>query len=237
MQKTVDTLVVIPAFNEELSLGLVIRDIRSQELNVKIVVIDDGSSDQTFEVASNLGVQVLKMPFNTGVGAAMRLGFKFAFANDFKKVIQIDADGQHEASDIHKIIGQLDNFDVVIGSRFADGAESFQIPKYRRFVMYIVAKITSKLVGVKLTDVTSGFRGSNLKAIEVFKSKYPPEYLGDTIESIIIAHRSGLTITEFPTTIRSRAFGNSSQSFFKATGYTLRAFLVVLLASIHKKID
>ena len=164
----------------------------------------------------------------------MRLGFKYASQNGYDSVVQVDADGQHVPKEINSLLLKLDRFDVVIGSRFADGASGFEVAGSRRIAMRLLASSLSKITKVKLTDVTSGFRASGPRAIELFATSYPPEYLGDTIESLVIAHRKGLLITEVPTTIRQRLTGTSSQSTIKALIYTVRASFVLLLSLLHR---
>ena len=227
-------LVVIPALNEARNLPSVLSEFKALNSPIDVVVVDDGSSDETFQIAQKAGVTALKLPFNLGVGAAMRLGFRFALENGYSTVIQVDADGQHVPSEISSLLSALENFDVVIGSRFATGASGFDVAGSRRFAMRILAFSISRIVGENLTDVTSGFRASGLRAIELFAKSYPPEYLGDTIESLVIAHRHGLKVREVPTTIRQRLTGTSSQTTIKALVYTVRAALVLLLSLLHR---
>lgn len=228
------TLIVIPAFNEVANIASVLNEISISAPELDVLVVDDGSTDNTFELASEHGVAVLRLPFNLGVGAAMRLGFKYASQNGYESVVQVDADGQHVPKEIKSLLSKLDRFDVVIGSRFADGASGFEVTGSRRLAMRLLASSLSKITKVKLTDVTSGFRASGPRAIQLFATSYPPEYLGDTIESLVIAHRSGLLITEVPTTIRQRFTGTSSQSTMKALIYTVRASFVLLLSLLHR---
>jgi glycosyltransferase involved in cell wall biosynthesis len=228
------TLIVIPAFNEAANILSVLDEISLSTPQLDVLVVDDGSTDNTFEVASKHGVSALQLPFNLGVGAAMRLGFKYASQNGYEAVVQVDADGQHVPKEIDSLLSKLERFDVVIGSRFADGASGFEVTVSRRLAMRLLASSLSKITKVKLTDVTSGFRASGPRAIKLFATSYPPEYLGDTIESLVIAHRSGLSITEVPTTIRQRLTGTSSQSTIKALIYTVRASFVLLLALLHR---
>ena len=228
------TLIVIPAFNEAANILSVLDEISLSTPNLDVLVVDDGSTDNTFGLASEFGVTVLRLPFNLGVGAAMRLGFKYASQNGYESVVQVDADGQHVPKEIKSLLSKLDRFDVVIGSRFADGASGFEVTGSRRLAMRLLASSLSKITKVKLTDVTSGFRASGPRAIKLFATSYPPEYLGDTIESLVIAHRSGLSITEVPTTIRQRFTGTSSQSTIKALIYTARAAFVLLLSLLHR---
>ena len=228
------TLIVIPAFNEVANIASVLNEISISAPELDVLVVDDGSTDSTFELASEHGVAVLRLPFNLGVGAAMRLGFKYASQNGYESVVQVDADGQHVPKEIKSLLSKLDRFDVVIGSRFANGASGFEVTGSRRLAMRLLASSLSKITKVKLTDVTSGFRASGPRAIKLFATSYPPEYLGDTIESLVIAHRNGLLITEVPTTIRQRLTGTSSQSTVKALIYTVRAAFVLFLSLLHR---
>jgi glycosyltransferase involved in cell wall biosynthesis len=229
------TLIVIPAYNEAENLKLVLFEIKDSLPGVPVLVVDDGSIDGTSDVVRSFGIPVLVMPFNVGVGGAMRAGFTYAVRNGFTNVVQLDADGQHVPSEVPRLVAELQIADVVVGSRFALGSTSFRVSPIRRFIMKILAVALTKIVGTKLTDVTSGFRASGPMALKIFSVSYPPEYLGDTIESLVMAHRAKLTIAEIPTTIRSRNLGTSSQSRFKATIYTLRAVVVLFLAVIHKR--
>ena len=228
---------MIPAFNEEANIVSVLDEISISTIGLDVLVVDDGSTDNTFDLATGHGVKVLRLPFNLGVGAAMRLGFKYAHKYGYHSVVQVDADGQHVPHEINSLLSQLDRFDVVIGSRFADGASGFEVAGSRRLAMRLLAAALSKITKVKLTDVTSGFRASGPRAIKLFATSYPPEYLGDTIESLVIANRNGLSITEVPTTIRQRLTGTSSQSTIKALIYTVRAAFVLLLSVLHRSVE
>lgn len=223
------TLVVIPAFNESAVLGQVLFDIKNQLPGFSYVVIDDGSSDNTHLIAEKLDVTVLRLPFNLGVGGAMRLGFKFAIQNGYDNVIQIDADGQHNPADVPVLLSHLENHDLVIGARFA-GKGDYQAIGPRRWAMWVLSKSLSKVAKTALTDTTSGFRASGPAAIELFSENYPAEYLGDTVESLVIAARSGLRITQVPVTMRERQGGKPSQNPAKAMIYLIRATVALLIA-------
>lgn len=228
-------LVVIPAFNEVDSIGSVIQDIRIHIPNASILVVDDGSIDKTVQVAESANVDVLSLPFNVGVGGALRAGFLYAHRNSFTQVLQIDADGQHRAEHAKTILESADGFDVVVGSRFAESKHNYDASLLRRLAIRILSSVISKICKTKLTDVTSGFRLSSSSAIELFMREYPVEYLGDTVESLVIAHKSGLSIKEVPVKMSKREFGTPSQNVLKSSWYLLRAFLVIILSLIHRK--
>ena len=228
-------LVVIPAFNEENSIGNVIQDIRVHIPSASILVVDDGSKDNTVKVAEATKVKVLSLPFNVGVGGALRAGFLYAHRNSFTQVLQIDADGQHKAEHAKVLLESGDGFDIVIGSRFTESKNSYNTSLLRRLAIRILSAAISKICMTKLTDVTSGFRLSSSSAIELFMKDYPVEYLGDTVESLVIAHKSGLSIKEVPVQMSKREFGSPSQNVLKSSWYLLRAFLVIILSLMHRK--
>jgi len=228
-------LVVIPAFNEADSIEKVIQDIRNHIPSASILVVDDGSDDKTVEVAKSTNVPVLSLPFNVGVGGALRAGFLYAYRNSFTQVLQIDADGQHRAEHAKSLLESSDGFDIVIGSRFAESKPNYEASFFRRLAIRLLSSVVSKICKTKLTDVTSGFRLSSSSAIELFMTDYPVEYLGDTVESLVIAHKSGLSIKEVPVQMSKREFGAPSQNFLKSSWYLLRAILVVILSLINRK--
>jgi glycosyltransferase involved in cell wall biosynthesis len=231
----VSLLVVIPAFNEENSIGNVIQDIRVHIPSASILVVDDGSKDNTVKVVESTKVKVLSLPFNVGVGGALRAGFLYAHRNSFTQVLQIDADGQHKAEHAKILLESGDGFDIVIGSRFTESKNSYNTSLLRRLAIRILSAAISKICKTKLTDVTSGFRLSSSSAIELFMKDYPVEYLGDTVESLVIAHKSGLSIKEVPVQMSKREFGSPSQNVLKSSWYLLRAFLVIILSLMHRK--
>jgi glycosyltransferase involved in cell wall biosynthesis len=227
-------LVVIPAFNEEKSISNVIRDIRTHIPQASILVVDDGSHDATSEVAESESVNVVSLPFNVGVGGALRVGFLYAHRNSFSQVLQIDADGQHKASEAKFLLDSSEGCDIVIGSRFAESTKNYSASFLRKLAIRWLSFLISKICRTKLTDVTSGFRLSSSSAIELFMKEYPVEYLGDTVESLVIAHKAGLSIKEVPVQMSQREFGSPSQNFVKSSWYLLRATLVVVLSLIHR---
>jgi glycosyltransferase involved in cell wall biosynthesis len=224
---TKNFLVIIPAFNEESiidkTLTALLREIPSNH----ILVVDDGSCDKTRKIVEERRIRLISLPFNLGVGAAMRAGFQYALKNNFKKVVQFDADLQHQPESIKLIISELDNFDVVVGSRFTSSS-TYEASLVRTLAMTFLKKFVSRHIGRKMTDVTSGFRGANKKAITLFAEFYPTEYLADTVESLILAHDKGLAINEVSVTMQERQGGMPSQNIFRSTLYLFRSILVII---------
>jgi glycosyltransferase involved in cell wall biosynthesis len=232
MSALTDTLVVLPAFNEEGSVADVVREVLSKLPGVSCLVVDDGSRDSTARLARGAGAAVASLPFNLGVGAAMRVGFRYASEHGFANVIQIDADGQHDPATVPRMLDQLDEVDIVIAARFA-GVGDYDVRGPRRWAMRVLAFTLSRVTGARLTDATSGFRASGPRAIAVFVNNYPAEYLGDTVESLVIAARSGLKVRQIPTEMRPRAAGVPSHNPARAAAYLGRAIMALIFALVR----
>jgi glycosyltransferase involved in cell wall biosynthesis len=225
-------LIAIPALNEEASIGAVLDELGTHHDLADVVVIDDGSSDDTHLVVAGRGVRVLRHAINLGVGAAMGTAFKYAVRNGYEAVVQVDADGQHRPEFLERLLAQIGDADIVIGSRFADGGY-FRTTGARRSVMRVIAWVVSAYARTRLTDVTSGFRVSGPRAVALFAQHYPVEWLGDTVESIVLASRQGLVVREISVSMNERLAGLPSQNVFKALMYTGRIFLILLLAGMR----
>jgi glycosyltransferase involved in cell wall biosynthesis len=229
-----DVLVIMPAWNESEAIGSTIREVFAFGPPCDVLVVDDGSRDNTAAVAQGAGATVLQLPFNMGVGGAMRTGFKYAKSHGYTQVIQVDADGQHDPRDIKVVLEGLREADIAIGARFADkGTYSVRGP--RKWAMIVLAWTLSKVAGTKLTDVTSGFRAANAKAIRQYVDHYPAEYLGDTIDSLVVAIRSGCTVRQVGVSMRERQGGEPSHDAVKAALYLGRSGLALIFALTRKK--
>ncbi|TFC19199.1 glycosyltransferase family 2 protein [Cryobacterium algoritolerans] len=226
------TLIVMPAFNEAESVGDVIREVHSKIPGAQCLVVDDGSGDDTTSVARAAGAEVAVLPFNLGVGGAMRLGFKYALERGFDNVVQIDSDGQHDPGNVPNLIAQLEKADLVIGARFA-GEGEYAVHGLRKAAMRLLATILSRTAGTALTDTTSGFKACGPRAVKLFAEHYPAEYLGDTIEALVIASRAGCVIVQVPVSMRPRAGGKPSHNPFEAATYLGRAFLALGFALVR----
>lgn len=227
------TLVAIPAFNEEASIGAVLDELGSHHSLSQVIVIDDGSRDATRQVVLAHGVRVIRHSINLGVGAAMGTAFKFAVRNGYDTVVQVDADGQHRPEFLQRLLDAVGEADIVIGSRFA-GGNHFRAPAARRGAQRVIAWVVSAYTRTRLTDVTSGFRVAGPRAVRLFAQHYPVEWLGDTVESIVLASRQGLRVREISVEMNERMAGLPSQNVFRALGYTGRIFLILLLAGLRK---
>lgn len=226
-------LVIMPAFNEAESVGNSVREVLAIERNYHVLVVNDGSHDDTAEIAANAGATVLNLPFNLGVGGAMRAGFKYAQRCGYRRVIQVDADGQHDPKNIEEVLAGLDHADISIGARFADRGD-YKVSGLRKWAMQFLAMVISSLAGTKLTDVTSGFRAANDRAIRQYLDHYPAEYLGDTIDSLVVAIRSGCRVTQVPVEMRPRQGGKPSHNPVKAAVYLGRSVFALLFALTRK---
>ncbi|MFO7690437.1 MAG: glycosyltransferase family 2 protein [Cryobacterium sp.] len=223
------TLIVMPAFNEEEVVGAVVTEVLSTLPGVACLVVSDGSTDRTAEVAERAGAVVLTLPFNLGVGGAMRLGFLYAVNNGFDNVVQLDADGQHDPRNVPELLSRLDSVDIVIGARFA-GAGDYSVSGPRKWAMKFLSTAISGIAKTRLTDVTSGFKAAGPRAVQLFSVHYPAEYLGDTIESLVLASRAGYTVTQVPVAMRPRAGGVPSHNPFKSAVYLGRAAMALVIA-------
>jgi hypothetical protein len=177
------TLIVLPAFNEQQSLPAVLAEVSSVMGSADLLVIDDGSTDRTSAAANRAGVDVVTLPFNLGVGGALRAGFRYTVRYGYRQMVQVDADGQHDPREIPNLLRPLDHADTVIGARFA-GRGGYEVDRARRLAMSVLARSLSRRTHAVLTDTTSGFRAFGPRAIALFAREYPAEYLGDTVEAL-----------------------------------------------------
>jgi glycosyltransferase involved in cell wall biosynthesis len=224
-------LVIVPAWNEEESVGSVVADLVQAVPYADVLVVNDGSTDQTSSVARKAGAQVLDLPVNLGVGGAMRAGYKYAYRNGYARAAQHDADGQHDPAAIEPLLRAMDEqgADIMIGSRFS-GVGKYKVRGPRRWTMRLLSLVLSIVARTRLSDTTSGFKICNERAIRLFSANYPAEYLGDTVESIVIGARAGLRIRQAGVSMRTRVAGRPSHSPIRAGVFLLRAILALIVA-------
>lgn len=227
------TLIIIPAFNEEASLPGVIQDLRTNFPEGDILVVDDGSRDRTAAIAAAAGVRVARLPFNLGIGGAVQTGYRLAQKEQYDVAVQFDGDGQHVAAEIRGLLDALarGGGDIVVGSRFlapGDYRPSF----FRRIGIWIFSRVLSSIIGMPVTDTTSGFRAANRRVIAQFSRVYPEDY--PEVESLVVLHRAGLRIAEVPVRMRDRTGGRSSITPVRSAYYMVKVLLAVFVDLLKK---
>ncbi|WP_096084716.1 glycosyltransferase family 2 protein [Agaribacterium haliotis] len=222
-------LIIIPAYNEAASIVGVVNSINEQKKGYFCVVINDGSQDDTAQLAENAGAKVLDLPANLGIGGAVQTGFKYAKRFNFDVAIQFDGDGQHMASEIPKLIHKLDDgYDICIGSRFVEQTQGFQSTRIRRLGIYFFETLNRLLIKQRVTDSTSGFRAYGRPAIEFLADNYPTDY--PEPEAVIELARAGFKLTEVATEMKARQGGESSISSWKSIYYMVKVSISMLMA-------
>lgn len=226
-------IIIVPAYNEEKSLPGVIRDLCDHVPHADILVVNDGSRDSTERVARDLGVMVLGLPFNLGIGGAMQTGYRYAERNGYDIAIQFDGDGQHVASEVKALCEELQQgrADIIVGSRFLRPGE-YRPTIFRMLGIWIFSTVLSAILGMRVTDTTSGFRATNRRVIEFFARTYPEDY--PEVESLVLLHRAGMTIGEVPVVMRDRTGGRSSITPIRSAYYMIKVLLAVFIDLLKK---
>jgi hypothetical protein len=224
---------IVPAYNEEASVGRVVTELREVDPELDVVVVDDGSRDRTAAVAQAAGAAVVTLPFNLGIGGAMQTGFRYAAEHGYDVAIQVDGDGQHDPRELKKILEPVlaGEVDVAVGTRFA-GGEGFQSTRTRRFGIRVFAWVVSRIVGQRVTDTTSGFRAVNRKGIRLFAAEYPPDY--PEVEATVVLSRHHLRMLEVPVVMRIRETGSSSITALRSVYYMVKVLLALFIGLFRK---
>ena len=228
-------LVILPALNEGRNIALAVRRFRALLPQADALVINDGSSDDTSAEARSAGAQVLELPYNLGIGAAVQAGFQFARANDYDIVLRNDGDGQHAPEANIALLARLEtgDVDVVIGSRFIDARGDYGTPLPRRLGSAILARLLSAIISQRVTDPTSGCAAFNRRAIKLFSDAYPHDY--PEPEAIVMLHRSGLRQVEAPVKMIPRQHGDSSITPLRSVYYMLKVILAILINLLRQR--
>lgn len=231
-------VVIVPAYNEEESISLVLTELAEHAPAWSVVVVDDGSTDATSAIArSHPGVHVLTLPFNLGIGGAMQAGYRFALRGGFTHALQVDADGQHDPREIPKLLAVLaadPTIDMVVGTRFLEpDSDGFKSSAARRVGIGIFARLLSRIVGERVTDPTSGFRLVRRTGIELFATDYPHDF--PEVEAIVMMHAHRLRATETAVVMRERAGGQSSIGRRKSAYYMVKVTIAVVMALLRRR--
>ena len=228
------TLVIVPAYNEEATIGRVVASIRAQG-PFDIVVIDDGSTDDTARLAEEAGAIVLRHPFNLGIGGAVQSGFQHALEHGYESMVQVDADGQHDPRELDKLFAAMaeSGVDVVCGSRFLGADHHYPAPISRRTGIHIFAFLLSRIIGQRVSDPTSGFRLYNRRAIRLFAQDYPHDY--PEVEAVLMLHFHQLRMCEVPVRMYERGGGLSSIRSGKPAYYMIKVLLAIFVGLLRRR--
>ncbi len=221
-------LVIIPAYNEEGSIGQLVRDVREHVKGADILVVNDCSTDRTREVLESLeGVRHMTLPFNMGVGGAVLAGFNYFLENDYDVVLRMDGDGQHPPDQAGPLIEAMaGGADAVVGSRYL-GKEREYSSQMRRMGINLLNALSSAILRKKFTDNTSGFRAYNRRAIQYLASDYPFDY--PEPEEIYILTRKGYDVREVPVSMKSRETGTTSINTLRTYYFLVKVLLTIFV--------
>jgi len=227
------SIAIVPAHNEEESLGALLAEMKIAEPDLAVVVINDGSTDGTARVASAARVPVVILPYNVGIGGTVQTGYQYALDHGFEVAIQVDGDGQHDPTEIGTVLEPIfdDRADLVVGTRFVSGG-GYRGTRVRRVGIHIFARVVSLMVGQHVSDTTSGFRAVNRKALRLFAAEYPHDY--PEVESIVLLSRHGLRMVEVPVRMRVRETGSSSITALRAAYYMIKVLLALFIGLFRR---
>ena len=234
-------LLILPAFNEEKNILSTVRQITAFEqtefpdLTIDYLIINDGSTDGTAALCKKEGLSCLSLVQNLGIGGAVQTGYLYAARMDYDIAVQFDGDGQHDIRSLPDLIRPIikGEADFTVGSRFLLKNSDFLSTPLRRFGIRFLSFILRLFSGLKLKDVTSGFRAANKKVIGALAKTYPADY--PEPESLAYLQRCGFSIKEVPANMFERAGGQSSIRAWKTVYYMVKVSLAIICACMQKK--
>jgi glycosyltransferase involved in cell wall biosynthesis len=229
-------LAIVPALNEAGSIAQIVTEIRQYATGFDVLVVDDGSIDDTAAVAAAAGARVVRMPFNVGIGGAVQCGYLYARDNGYTVAVQVDGDGQHDPRDIPRLLAALAEepaVEMATGSRFLGEPGGYRPSPPRRIGMRLFAGLVSRITGQHLTDATSGFRMSARRGIELFARDYPPDY--PEVEAILLLHAHRLRVREVAVAMRPRTSGRSTIARGVQVYYMAKVLLAVLVGLLRRR--
>jgi glycosyltransferase involved in cell wall biosynthesis len=225
--------IVIPAFNEGNSVARVILRSQGALPDAHVVVVDDGSQDDTAGRAAGAGATVMSLPVNLGIGGAVQAGYLYALRHGFDIAMQIDGDGQHDPFEAERLLEPIVNgrADMTVGSRWL-GRGDYVASNGRRFGMRLLARLVRWRTGGSFTDTTSGFRAVGRRGIEMFARNYPTDF--PEVESLVLASRNRLRVEEVPVQMTPRAHGRSSIAGLRSAYYMMRVVVALIIDSLNR---
>jgi hypothetical protein len=227
-------MLIMPAFNEAYHLEQVLSAVRKAVPDLALVVIDDGSSDETAAVARSCGATVLRHSMNLGYGAALQTGYKFALRRGASLLVQMDADGQHDPFQIARLLGPIerDELDLVVGSRFLE-AGSYEMG-FAKSLGRRVFETAAHLLGLRITDPTSGFQAMNRATLSLYAGDFFPSDFPD-VDVLLIAHRHGLRIGEIPVEMSAGLRPSTIHQGLRPLYYVYKMLLSIWAASARPR--
>ena len=229
-------LAIVPAYNEIGAIASTVRDILDRS-GFDVLVIDDGSTDATSHAARAAGAEVIRHPFNLGIGGAVQTGYQYALEHDYDVAVQVDGDGQHDARHIPELLAHLRSrpgLNLVTGSRFIEtDPDGYRSSPIRRIGIRLFGRVLSTLVGRRITDPTSGFRMVDRRGIEVFARDYPHDY--PEVEALLLLHFHKLEGDELPVRMRARTSGVSSINTGRSVYYMIKVFLALFVGLLRAR--
>jgi glycosyltransferase involved in cell wall biosynthesis len=224
-------LAIVPAHNEAGAIAATVEDIHRSAPDFDVLVVDDGSTDSTADIAESVGAKVVRLAFNVGIGGAVQTGYLFAQEHQYDVAVQIDGDGQHDPRYVYDLLRCLRadaNLNMVTGSRFLEeDGEGHRSSATRRVGIVIFARIVSMITGRRVTDPTSGLRMTNRAGIELFARDYPHDY--PEVEAVLLMHAHRLRSCEVPVRMRPRTTGVSAISSTQPFYYMIKVLLAVFI--------
>lgn len=227
--------VVVPAFEEAGSVAGVVRGIRAAVPGARVIVVDDGSRDDTAHVAREAGARVLRLPFNCGIGAAVQAGLRLALDGDADLFARLDGDAQHDPADLPRLVARCSGdpgCDFALGSRFL-ARGGFQTSWPRRLGSRWFASLLRALHGVHVTDPTSGFWVADRAAASVLCACYASDY--PEVDALVHLARRGLRIAEEPVAMRARSAGRSSIDTPAAIYYMIKVTVALAMVRLERR--
>jgi glycosyltransferase involved in cell wall biosynthesis len=233
---TVRRIAIVPAYNEERNVGRVLDELRALDPGLDVVVVSDGSTDRTAEVASARGAHVIRLPFNLGIGGAVQTGFRHAWEEGYELAVRLDGDGQHDPGELRGLVAPVvvGEADLAVGSRFVAGG-GYRSSAARRVGIRILARVVSLIARQRLTDTTSGFQACNRRAIAVYAADLPHDY--PEVEGMVIAIKHRLRVVEVPVTMREREHGRSSIGALASIYYMIKILLALFVDLFRRDVE
>lgn len=221
-------IAILPAYNEERNIARLLDELCALDAGLDVVVVSDGSTDRTAEVARAHGAHVVRLPFNLGIGGAVQTGYRYAWEEGYELAVRLDGDGQHDPAELRTLVEPVvaGQADLAVGSRFVAGG-GYRSSAARRVGIRILARVVSLIARQRLTDTTSGFQACNRRAIGVYAADLPHDY--PEVEGMVMAIKHRIRVVEVPVTMREREHGRSSIGALASIYYMVKILLALFV--------